>query len=160
MTELLAQQRRLLAEKLRVLAHIRDGLTWSLERLPDPTTASVDDPATAERVAAIVDRSCKLQDQLAGTMGHVHAMLGERRRNFNDVVTWSVSEQILPTSAAWLELRGLRNRLTHEYDLASSDMPELILLIHRGTRTLTAAIRRLATLCEQRELLAERQSRR
>lgn len=99
MTALLSQQQRLLAEKLRVLARINNGLAWSLDRMPAPEQAPMDDPAVAERAAAIVERFCKLQDQLAGALGHAHAMLGERRRNFNDVVTWAVSEQILPATS-------------------------------------------------------------
>lgn len=159
MTDLLSQQQKLLAEKLRVLARIHDGLVWSLDRLPTPEQTPLNDPAIAERAAAIVDRFCKLQDQLAGALGHAHAMLGERRRNFNDVVTWAVSEQILPAASTWLELRSLRNRLTHEYDLAAEDLPELMSLIRAGTDTLTGAIRQFERLCEQRGLLAHRPQR-
>lgn len=156
MTSLLAQQQKLLEEKLRVLRRIRDGLAWSLKRLPDLNAATMDDPAVAERVAAIVDRFCKLQDQLAGAMRHAHTMLGERQRNFHDVVTWAVSEDILPNETTWLELRSLRNRLTHEYDLASGDMPELMALIRQGETTLAAAADQCIQRCTERGLIDAR----
>lgn len=156
MTSLLAQQQKLLEEKLRILRRIRDGLAWSLKRLPDLNAATMDDPAVAERVAAIVDRFCKLQDQLAGAMRHAHTMLGERQRNFNDVVTWAVSEHILPNETTWLELRSLRNRLTHEYDLASDDMPELMALIRQAETTLTAATDQCSQRCTERGLIDAR----
>lgn len=153
MTSLLAQQQKLLAEKLQVLQRLEDGLAWSLDHLPELEAAALDDPAVAERVAAIVDRFCKLQDQLAGAMRHVHSMLGEKQRSFHDVVTWAVSEQILPGESLWLELRSLRNRLTHEYDPKSEAFLELVAMIRAYSRHLGLASARLARLCEQRGLL-------
>lgn len=81
------QQQRLLEEKLCVLQRLQFGMNWSLERLPALDTLTTEDPATAERIATIVDRFCKLQDQLAGAMRHAHGMLSEKRRSFHDVVT-------------------------------------------------------------------------
>lgn len=129
------QQQLLLAEKLRVLRRIQDGLRWSLQRLPELDGTAMNDPAVAERGAAIVDRFCKLQDQLAGVMRHVHAMLGERQRNFQDVVTWAISDGLLEKESTWLELRSLRNRLTHEYDPGSDELPDLMILIRQGEET-------------------------
>ncbi|HEX7325140.1 MAG TPA: hypothetical protein VF292_07285 [Rhodanobacteraceae bacterium] len=152
MNSLYAQQQALLADKMRTLRRIHAGLAWSLERLPALGAAAADDPAVAERVAAIVDRFCKLQDQLAGAMRHAHAMLGERQRNFHDVVTWAVTEGILPQESAWLELRSLRNRLTHEYDLAGDELPELMRLVRQSTGTLASAVQRFAEVCAARGL--------
>lgn len=154
MTGMLAQQQRLLQEKLQVLERLQSGLAWSLERLPELDSDAIHDPAVTERVAAIVDRFCKLQDQMAGTLGHAHAMLGEKRRSFHDVVAWAVTERILPDETTWLELRSLRNRLTHDYDLANDALPELIALIRKGATTLAAAAASLKRLCVQRGLLA------
>lgn len=125
---------------------------WSLQRLPEPDAISADDPATGERLAAIVDRFCKLQDQFAGSMNHAHTMLGEKRRSFHDVVVWAIAEQILPDETTWLELRSLRNRLTHEYDLADDILPELMPLIRQARDTLHDAIKRFSQLCAQRHL--------
>lgn len=153
MNPVFAQQQALLAEKIRVLQRIRNGLAWSLERLPETASADMDDPAAAERRAAIVDRFCKLQDQLAGAMRHAHAMLGEQQRNFHDVVAWAVSEGVLPDETTWLELRSLRNRMTHEYDPASHVMPELMALIRDSEPTLGTAADRLDQRCRERGLL-------
>ncbi|HEX7338820.1 MAG TPA: hypothetical protein VF271_02690, partial [Rhodanobacteraceae bacterium] len=128
-------------------------MAWSLARLPELDASAPDDPAIAERTAAIVDRFCKLQDQLAGAMRHAHTMLGERQRNFQDVVTWAVSEHILPDEPTWLELRSLRNRLTHEYDLANDDLPDLMALIRQDNGILIAAATRFIQLCVQRGLI-------
>lgn len=154
MTSLLVQQRKLLDEKLRALQRIKGGLAWSLERLPELGASAMDDPAIAERIAAIVDRFCKLQDQLASAMRHAHSMLGERQRNFHDVVTWAVSEHVLPSEAAWLELRSLRNRLTHEYDLTDDGLPQLVALIREGDATLAVAIAQFTELCAKRNLIS------
>ncbi len=153
MNPVLAQQRRLLAEKLQVLARIETGLRWSLERLPEVTPSAVDDPATAERMAAIVDRFCKLQDQLAGALRHAHSMSGEQQRSFHDVVTWAVTAGILPDRATWLELRSLCNQLTHEYDPASTALPELIELIRQGHETLGTSITMFRDLCARHGLI-------
>lgn len=155
MTGLLAQQQRLLQEKLQVLERLQSGLAWSLERLPELDSAAIGDPAVTERAAAIVDRFCKQQDQMAGTLGHAHAMLGEKRRSFHDVVAWAVAERILPDEATWLELRSLRNRLTHDYDLANDALPELIALIRQGAATLATATEAFMRLCLHRGLLLQ-----
>lgn len=83
-------------------------------------------------------------------------MLGEKQRSFHDVVAWAAAEQILPDEATWLELRSLRNRLTHEYDLAGDILPELIALIRQGFTTLTSAIDVFTRLCSQRGLIPPR----
>lgn len=149
MNSILAQQRKLLDEKILVLSRLQEGLQWSLDRLPPSDSINMDDPAASERVSAIVDRFCKLQDQLAGAMRHAHAMLGEKNRSFQDVVTWAVAQRILPDQEAWLELRSLRNRLTHEYDLASNDLPELVAMIRQTTTILTETSTRFAGLSRQ-----------
>lgn len=153
MTFLLSQQQALLQDRLRVLQRLQEGLAWSLARLPELPEAPFGDPAIAERLAAIVDRFRKLQDQLAGAMRHAHTMLGEKQRSFHDVVTWAVAESLLADEATWLELRSLRNRLTHEYDPASETLPELIELIRSSSPILATAATRFAQLCAQRGLL-------
>lgn len=152
MTSLLHQQRKLLDEKLQVLQRLEHGLQWSLERLPEINAGNIDDPAISERISAIVDRFCKFQDQLAGALGHAHAMLGEKHRSFHDVVTWAVAEKILTDETVWLEICSLRNRLTHEYDLASDQLPELMTLVRQSKDVLTETTRRFMDLCKQRDL--------
>lgn len=140
MSTLFAQQQQLLVDKLRVLAHLQAGLQWSLERLPPLSEDNLAKPEIGERIAAIVDRFCKLQDQFAGTMRHAHAMVGEKNRSFSDVVTWAVEHDILASNVTWLELRSLRNQLTHEYDLESDRLPELIAMVEEGFQTMNASI--------------------
>ena len=106
MTALLEQQRALLQQKFQVLARLQAGLEWSFQRLPELTDDNISDPAVSERVAAIVERFTKLQDQLAGGLQHAHIMLDEKRRSFFDVVDWSVKQEILPDNDTWLELRS------------------------------------------------------
>lgn len=149
MTNPLAQQKALLNEKIRILQRLDSQLQWSLDHLPSIDGNNLHDPAIGERIAAIVDRFCKLQDQLAGALRHAHNLLGEKQRSFQDVVTWAIAQQLLPSHDAWLELRSLRNRLTHEYDLETDRMPELLELIREGKTTLGAAIERFVALCEQ-----------
>jgi len=155
MTTLLAQQQALLQEKLQVLQRLQDGLAWSLERLPRLDARRNNDPVIAERISAIVDRFCKLQDQLAGAMRHAHAMLGEKQRGFQDVVTWAVRQGIFTDGATWLELRSLRNRLTHEYDPSSEALAELIELIRSGHPVLVVATSEFAKICARSGLLPD-----
>lgn len=69
-----------------------------MQRLP--ATLGLQDlqqPAIAERIAALHDRFTKRQDQLAGALRHAHAMLGERYRSFADVAAWAVRVTSSPT---------------------------------------------------------------
>ena len=154
MSALFAEQQVLLAHQLQVLARLEQGIAYSLDRLP----AALDleglrNPEIAERVAALNDRFTKLQDQLAGALRHAHAMLGERYRSYADVVAWAVRLGILPDAPTWLELRALRNRLTHDYDLEAESALELIQLIRSSVDTLAGIMRRFATACRGSGLL-------
>lgn len=102
MSALFAEQQALLAHQLSILARLEQGIAYSLQRLP--ATLGLQDlqqPAIAERIAALNDRFTKLQDQLAGALRHAHAMLGERYRSFSDVVVWAVRVNILPDTPTW-----------------------------------------------------------
>lgn len=154
MTTLFGQQQALLAEKLQVLGRLQAGLEWSFGRLPPLTTDSTRDHAVSERIAAIVDRFTKLQDQFAGALTHAHSMLGEKSRGFTDVLTWAVEQNVLPDTRTWLELRSLRNRLTHEYDLESEQVPELVALVREALATRIACIKRFDTVCRSTGLVA------
>lgn len=69
MSTLFAEQQALLAHQLSILARLEQGIAYSLQRLP--ATLGLQDlqqPAIAERIAALNDRFTKLQDQLAGAM--------------------------------------------------------------------------------------------
>lgn len=150
MTSPLAQQKILLDEKIRVLQRLDSQLQWSLDHLPVAMDVShIGDPTISERIAAIVDRFCKLQDQLAGALRHAHTLLGEKQRSFQDVVTWAVTQRLLPNQDTWLELRSLRNRLTHEYDLETDRLPELLALIRVAKNVLGTTIERFVALCER-----------
>lgn len=73
-------------------------------------------------------------------MLHAHVMRGEKYRSFSDVVNWAVEQNILASNITWLELRSLRNQLTHEYDLESDRLPELIALVEEAFETMVTAI--------------------
>ncbi len=154
MTALFAEQQALLAHQLQVLTRLEQGIAFSLARLP--AALDLDElrkPEIAERVAALNDRFTKLQNQLAGALRHAHAMLGERYRSYADVVAWAVRLSILPDAPTWLELRALRNRLTHDYDLETESALDLIQLIRSSTDGLSGIIRRFATMCRDSGLL-------
>ena len=154
MSTLFAEQQALLAHQLQVLARLEQGIAFSLDRLPAALDLeNLRDPEIAERVAALNDRFTKLQDQLAGALRHAHGMLGERYRSYADVVAWAVRLGILPDAPTCLELRALRNRLTHDYDLEAESALELIELIRGSTDTLAGIIRRFATSCRDSGLL-------
>lgn len=153
MNPLFDQQKQLLATRLQVLQRLQGGLEWSLERLPALNATTITEPEVSERISAIVDRFCKLQDQFAGVLGQAHILLGQRRRSFSDVITWAAEQNILADSTTWLELRSLRNRLTHEYDLTSDNLPELMALVRDGFATLQTAIQHFNDLASRHGLM-------
>lgn len=148
MNDTFKQQQALLGNRIQILKRLQMQLRWSLDRAPT-TPLQLDAPEVSERIAAIVARFCKLQDQFAGTLRHAHTMLGEKQRDFQDVITWAVARNLLPSRNIWLELRSLRNRLTHEYELDADRLPELLKLIRDAAATLDTAIARFITLCAQ-----------
>lgn len=150
---LLEENKALLATKIAVLRRLENGLQYSFDRLPQITPASINDPAISERISAIIDRFTKLQDQLASALRHAHTMLGEKQRSFSDVVIWAVNQQIFDSEDSWLELRSLRNQLTHEYDLESDHLPELITLVRSATQVLQQALAKFSGVCRALHLL-------
>ncbi|MEL5848165.1 hypothetical protein [Candidatus Igneacidithiobacillus taiwanensis] len=154
MTTLYQEQQALLHLQLTVLRWLRDGLRHSAERLHWPITASdLDDPEAAERLAALNDRFTKLQDQLAGAMRHAHTMLGERYRSYFDVVTWMTHEGIITAPEVWLELRTLRNQLTHDYDWEAQTAAQYLNAVHDNMGTLMAIFKRFEEVCNKYGLL-------
>ncbi len=154
MNTLFHEQQTLLAHQLDVLARLQAGLRYSLARLPQPLEVHhLHEPEVAERVASMTDRTTKLQDQLAGALRHAHAMLGERYRSFADVVTWAVLQGIIPSPDAWYELRALRNRLTHDYDLEAAQALGVIHAMLASIETMSSMIERFRALCIQSHLL-------
>jgi len=154
MNTLYQEQQALLRRQLAVLRRLRDGLRYSAQRLRWPITASdLDDPEAAERLAALNDRFTKLQDQLAGATRHAHTMLGERYRSYFDVITWMAHEGIITNPEVWLELRTLRNQLTHDYDLEAQTAAQYLNALHDSMDTLTAILERFEAVCHQYRLL-------
>ena len=154
MTTLYQEQQALLGRQLAVLRRLRDGLRYSAGRLRWPITAAdLDDPEAAERLAALNDRFAKLQDQLAGAMRHAHTMLGEHYRTYFDVITWMTHEGIITDPEVWLELRTLRNQLTHDYDLEAQTAVEYLNALHDNMDTLMAIVERFEDVCQKYGLL-------
>lgn len=157
---LFGEQQALLSQQLQILQRIEEGARYSLARLPQPIMQQhLSEPEVVERIAALNDRCTKMQDQLAGAMKHAHAMLGERYRSYNDVVMWAVSQGVLGSAAEWLELRALRNRLTHDYDLEAEPVLALIIEMRSSVDVLGAMATRLSALCNERGLVAQKADR-
>ena len=68
-------------------------------------------------------------------------------------MAWAVRVDILPDTATWLELRALRDRLTHDYDLEAESALELIALIRSSVEVLSGIIRRFEASCQESGLL-------
>ena len=154
MSALFAQQQALLQQQLQVLARIESGLRYSLERLPQPLApGDLGKAEVLERLASINDRYTKLQDQLSAALRHAHAMIGERYRGFVDVIDWAVRLDLIAQAEVWMELRALRNRLTHDYDLEAASMPEVLQAIREATEILAGVILRLHSLGRRLGLL-------
>ncbi|HES75378.1 MAG TPA: hypothetical protein ENO09_00055 [bacterium] len=154
MNALLHEQQALLARQLIVLQRLQNGLLYTHQRLPQ--ILDIDDleqPELAERVAALNDRFTKLQDQFAAALRHAHSMTGERYRSFLDVTIWAVQYDIIATPEDWLELRALRNRLTHDYDLDYADVIEIIHTLRTSIANLTGMTERFAHFCQHHGLL-------
>jgi len=154
MNALFQDQQTLLAQQFDVLHRLRAGIAFTRRRLPDTLTpAGMEDPEIAERIAALNDRFTKLQDQFAGALRHAYSMTGERYRSFLDVVTWAVQHAIIPNPQDWYELRTLRNRLTHDYDLNADGAFEVIQALLGSIDTLGETINRFESVCQKTGLL-------
>jgi len=154
MNALLHEQQALLARQLAVLRRLKNGLLYTHQRLPHTLDlGDLEQPELAERVAALNDRFTKLQDQFAAALRHAHSMTGERYRSFLDVVTWAVHYKIITTTEDWLELRALRNHLTHDYDLDSDDVIEVIHSLRASITALIDLTERFEHFCQHHGLL-------
>ena len=80
-------------------------------------------------------------------------MTGVRYRSFLDVVTWAVHYKIITTTEDWLELRALRNHLTHDYDLESDDVIEVIHSLRASITALIDLTERFEHFCQHHGLL-------
>ncbi len=159
MKEALKAQRLLLGQQLDVLHRLLTGLHFSLSRLDDATVLAVsDDPEVAERIAAMTDRFCKLQDQLAASLKHAFNLTGAHYRSYDDVVRWACAVNIAASSTLWMELRALRNQLTHEYDTQSEQAIDLVHNIRDATTDLQAMVNRYTAWCQQ-HILRDEQSK-
>lgn len=154
MSTLFQEQQALLGRQLAVLQRLQDGLRFSAGRLRWPIDVSdLDNPEMAERLAALNDRFAKLQDQLAGAMRHAHAMLGERYRTYFDVIAWATHEGIIASPEVWLELRTLRNQLTHDYDLDAQTAVKYLNALRDNMDTLLTMIGKFEERCQRYGLL-------
>lgn len=153
-TALFQQQQALLLRQFQILERLERGARYSASRLPIPLSReALENADVAERIAAMNDRCTKLQDQLAGALKHAHAMLGERYRSYADVVEWAVSQGIVPTQQDWLDLRAMRNRLTHDYDLEADSIIELVPEMKASIERLAGIVTRFRAQCAAQGLL-------
>ena len=86
-------------------------------------------------------------------MRHAHTMLGERYRTYFDVITWMTHEGIITDPEVWLELRTLRNQLTHDYDLEAQTAAQYLNALHNNMDTLVAIVERFEDVCQKYGLL-------
>lgn len=149
-------QRLLLGQQLNVLHRLLAGLHFSLSRLDDSTVLAVAvNPDVAERIAALTDRFCKLQDQLAASLKHAFNLTGAHYRSYDDVVRWACAVNIADSPTLWMELRALRNQLTHEYDTQSEQAIDLVHSIRDATADLQNMVNRYTAWCQQHNLHIE-----
>lgn len=154
MSALFQQQQALLLRQFQILERLERGARYSASRLPIPLSREeLEHADVAERIAAMNDRCTKMQDQLAGALKQAHAMLGERYRSYADVVEWAVSQGIVPTRQDWLDLRAMRNRLTHDYDLEADAMIELVPEMKASIELLAGIVTRFRAQCAVQGLL-------
>ncbi len=154
MNTLFHDQQALLTRQVAVLKRLREALLFSAGRLSWPITAAdLDDLQRAERLAALNDRFAKLQDQLAGAARHAHGMLGERYRTFSDVIVWMVQKEIITDPEQWLELRILRNHLTHDYELDSATAAGYLNAMHEQIPGLLTMVANFEKACQEEGLL-------
>ena len=64
-----------------------------------------------------------------------------------------LSVGLIDTPEQWLELRALRNRLTHEYDLQAENAIELVIALREAMIALGQIVERFEAHCRGRGLL-------
>ncbi len=81
------------------------------------------DEFLAEKVEAFASRFCRYQDMLGDKLFPLWLeLVGERQKTFLDNLNRLEKLGIIESAETWLQLRGLRNKMVHEY----IESPELL----------------------------------
>jgi uncharacterized protein with HEPN domain len=148
---------KLLEENLKVsYLHLERLKTLSSDILQNNMLEKLEDFETIKTIDAFVYRFLKLQDYMGQKLfKNFLTSLGEDCDNlsFVDILDKLEKLSIIPSTDEWIQIRKLRNKLTHEYpDNISLVKDEIILAIEK-IRNFEEVLRSISSYVKDRKLL-------
>ncbi|MFP3206770.1 MAG: hypothetical protein RXQ72_04500 [Hydrogenobaculum sp.] len=148
---------KLLEENLKVsYLHLERLKTLSSDILQNNMLEKLEDFETIKTIDAFVYRFLKLQDYMGQKLfKNFLTSLGEDCDNlsFVDILDKLEKLNIIPSTDEWIQIRKLRNKLTHEYpDNISLVKDEIILAIEK-IRNFEDVLRSISSYVKDRKLL-------
>ena len=148
---------KLLEENLKVsYLHLERLKTLSSDILQNNMLEKSEDFETIKTIDAFVYRFLKLQDYMGQKLfKNFLTSLGEDCDNlsFVDILDKLEKLNIIPSTDEWIQIRKLRNKLTHEYpDNISLVKDEIILAIEK-IRNFEEVLRSISSYVKDRKLL-------
>ncbi|AEF19523.1 MULTISPECIES: hypothetical protein [unclassified Hydrogenobaculum] len=148
---------KLLEENLKVsYLHLERLKTLSSDILQNNMLEKLEDFETIKTIDAFVYRFLKLQDYMGQKLfKNFLTSLGEDCDNlsFVDILDKLEKLNIIPSTDEWIQIRKLRNKLTHEYpDNISLVKDEIILAIEK-IRNFEEVLRSISSYVKDRKLL-------
>jgi hypothetical protein len=148
---------KLLEENLKVsYLHLERLKTLSSDILQNNMLEKLEDFETIKTIDAFVYRFLKLQDYMGQKLfKNFLTSLGEDCDNlsFIDILDKLEKLNIIPSTDEWIQIRKLRNKLTHEYpDNISLVKDEIILAIEK-IRNFEEVLRSISSYVKDRKLL-------
>jgi len=148
---------KFLEENLKVsYLHLERLKTLSSDILQNNMLESLEDFETIKTIDAFVYRFLKLQDYMGQKLfKNFLTSLGEDCDNlsFVDILDKLEKLNIIPSTDEWIQIRKLRNKLTHEYpDNISLVKDEIILAIEK-IRNFEEVLRSISSYVKDRKLL-------
>lgn len=148
---------KLLEENLKVsYLHLERLKTLSSDILQNNMLEKLEDFETIKTIDAFVYRFVKLQDYMGQKLfKNFLTSLGEDCDNlsFVDILDKLEKLNIIPSTDEWIQIRKLRNKLTHEYpDNISLVKDEIILAIEK-IRNFEEVLRSISSYVKDRKLL-------
>jgi hypothetical protein len=148
---------KLLEENLKVsYLHLERLKTLSSDILQNNMLEKLEDFETIKTIDAFVYRFLKLQDYMGQKLfKNFLTSLGEDCDNlsFVDILDKLEKLNIIPSTDEWIQIRKLRNKLTHEYpDNISLVKDEIILAIEK-IRNFEDVLRSISLYVKDRKLL-------
>ena len=148
---------KLLEENLKVsYLHLERLKTLSSDILQNNMLEKLEDFETIKTIDAFVYRFLKLQDYMGQKLfKNFLTSLGEDCDNlsFVDILDKLEKLNIIPSTDEWIQIRKLRNKLTHEYpDNISLVKDEIIIAIEK-IRNFEEVLRSISSYVKDRKLL-------